>query len=101
MTAYRKCPNCYKGKETLTTEMCADCGGTSRLEMSQLECLIEGLEIISEMYPRQRCLVVAEHDQLFVGMDDAMDDFGKTDKDRMLELGFSIDEDLGKFSYYT
>jgi hypothetical protein len=109
MTVYRKCPNCHNGEVTIdvgepphyvdTKKTCSNCGGTSKLKMNRLGCLIEGLQIINSMYPRKLCLVVAEHDQLFVGMDDAMDEFDEEDKARMLELGFCIDEDLGKFTF--
>ncbi len=95
-----ECPQC-EGKRALPLGICSRCKGEGKVALYPLECLIEGLEIINRMYPGERELVVATHDEIFVGGDSALEDYSSQDKKRMLELGFSIDSDLFKFKFYT
>lgn len=100
---YRKCACSYSDHPpTLYHEaMCNRCKDEGKFELYPLERLIEGLAIINRMYPGERELVIATHDEIFVGGDRAIDDYSHQDKNRMLELGFTIDEGLGKFKFYT
>ena len=95
------CPQCDGEGYVPPPEICERCKGEGKVALYPLERLIEGLGIVNRMYPGQNCLVVATHDEIFVGGDSAIDDYSPKDKKRMLELGFSIDEGLGKFSFST
>jgi len=58
----------------------------------------EGLEIIAKYEPDAD--FAAEHDQIFVGEEDAAENMDKKDKEKMDELGWFIEKEYGCWSHF-